>query len=410
MEKVSYRSGVSVRFFTILSIVIIGVLASASQSMGVGDYGEECTSEMPCYLGLYCNNSASLCERCGGSGEPKCPGEPCVEGPGWVPVPYRGDDYCIYLADDYQFRQNCSFSGYLMCPGSNTCRGLSIPLPGTRLCVDCGILGQRCCEGNSCPQEMNAVCKSGRCRPPDPPSSGSHPNNKPTQNGEKASSGGIFRPSGMSAAEWQEYLDSISVDKYLDTACTPRDQLPKVCKSKDGRHETCRKSGCNIPDRLERICLSKDGRNVTCQKNGCNPVFTRADGSTYRIPCYWKDRLIKGIPCYWETIIPKGEKVCTDIDQPPCTPRDQLPKVCKSKEGRHETCRKSGCNIPDRLERICLSKDGRNVTCQKNGCNPVFTRADGSTYRIPCYWKDRLIKGIPCYWETIIPKGKKVCD
>ncbi len=176
------------RFFTILSIVIIAVLGSAGQcqSMSVGDYGEPCTSEGTCYLGLYCN-SATLCERCGGSGEPICPGEPCVEGLGWVPVPLGGDSYCVYLGNDFQFRQNCGFSGYLMCPGSNTCRGVSIPLQGTRLCVDCGMLGQRCCEGNTCPQEMNAVCVSGRCRPPTPTSSASRPNDTPIQNAEPLS-------------------------------------------------------------------------------------------------------------------------------------------------------------------------------------------------------------------------------
>ena len=120
-----------------------------------------------------------------------------------------------------------------------------------------------------------------------------------------------------------DYLESISFDKFLqreelqstpspssNVPCTPRENLPKICFSKDGRHNTCRKNNCNIPDRVEQVCLSKDGRNASCRKNGCNPVFTRADGSTYRIPCYWKERLVKGIPCYWQTRVPPNVKVC----------------------------------------------------------------------------------------------------
>ena len=72
------------------------------------------------------------------------------------------------------------------------------------------------------------------------------------------------------------------------------------CFSRDGRHDLCRRNNCSIPERREMVCLSRDGRNGQCQKNGCNPVFTNRDGTTYRIPCYWEERVTPAVPCYWD--------------------------------------------------------------------------------------------------------------
>ena len=124
-------------------------------------------------------------------------------------------------------------------------------------------------------------------------------------------------------------LDQLAGAKYRGANCNPVKK--RVCRSRDGRHELCRKHNCHIPPTTK-----------------------------------------------W---------------------------VCRSRDGRHELCRKNNCNIPPKRKRVCWSKDGRHGLCRKNGCNPVFTNKDGSTYTVPCYWEEVVYSGVPCYWEKVVSKG-----
>lgn len=102
-------------------------------------------------------------------------------------------------------------------------------------------------------------------------------------------------------------------DRPEEAACIPRDQVKRVCYSRDGRDSLCRANNCSIPARTKRVCRSGDGRHKMCQRNGCNPLFTNPNGSTFRVPCKWVDEVVQvAVPCYWKDEIPEGRRVCDE--------------------------------------------------------------------------------------------------
>lgn len=118
----------------------------------------------------------------------------------------------------------------------------------TRLCVACGLLGERCCDLGDCRAPLtDTVCVSGRCVPPSP----------------RPSATWAFGQHRIAVRRRQRAERVLSFDEFLeerdqDTIIgTPPPALPPVLQ---------RYAGMGL---RSCCCFSADGRNTTCAQNGC---------------------------------------------------------------------------------------------------------------------------------------------
>lgn len=273
-------------FFTAFFTAVILCTAAVAQGRNDGTLGNRCFDDGSCIVGLACNSS-NLCENCGGHGERACAGGYCEEAyRGMIPVM----GFCTYPFDDFTQAQNCGSAGFFMCKERNYCWGASVPNPGTNLCVACGLLGQFCCEGQTCREPLNRVsCVSNRCLPvrnPAQPGSG-------TQGGgtfPQPPSGSLFDPDYLNRPSFDDYMDELERREQQATPPAASDNLPPVlqryagqglhscaCRSSDGRNEMCANNGCSEPPNFSGQC------QWTCDDaNGKTHVFRGRDGVLLR--------------------------------------------------------------------------------------------------------------------------------